>query len=406
MKNSTYAQFEDEHRGSPISVSSKLNVYKPLLVEFKKDRPDARLIDLGCGRGEFLKIATELSIDSLGIDSNEEMLASIGQPNLKLEKADVLEYLKKQENSSFDILTAFHLVEHFSSDYLLRVVNEIKRVLRPGGLTIIETPNPENIIVSTCNFYMDMTHVKPLPPQLLKFIFQNLKFNYVNLWGLNSKKKLSTENVALIDILGGVSPDYALLALKNCKQSPSSELLRELNVTRGNSLNELASLYEKRWSGEIIKAENKINKSQDWVNNELNSIKQELSYNLVNLHSEIQGMHQEIRAEIESINEQAHFYQTELQRVTNSRSWRITFPLRYAGKIFRKSKSLLRNFFFDFKNLPSRVFFKNYRAKIVRKLFPQFLKNKFVNKLNSTNSFMSLKEKKFLAVLEKTQKEK
>ena len=70
MKNSTYAQFEDEHRGSSNSVSRKLRVYKPLLVEFKKNRPDARLIDLGCGRGEFLEITKELSIESLGIDSN------------------------------------------------------------------------------------------------------------------------------------------------------------------------------------------------------------------------------------------------------------------------------------------------------------------------------------------------
>ena len=114
----------------------------------------------------------------------------------------------------------------------------------------------------------------------------------------------------------------------------------------------------------------------------------------------------EIRAEITSIHEQAHFYQSELPRVTNSRSWRITFPLRYVGKIFRKLKSLLKNFFFDFKNLPFKVFFKNYRVRAARKFVPQLFKITFANKLNSTNSFMSSKEKKYLAVLEKTQKEK
>ena len=402
MKNSTYAQFEDEHRGSSGSVTERLSVYKSLLVEFKKNRPDARLIDLGCGRGEFLEITKELSIDSFGIDSNESMLASASKLGLKIESADALEYLTKQDNSSYDILTAFHLVEHFDSDYLVKVINEINRVLRPGGLTIIETPNPENIIVSTCNFYMDMTHVKPLPPQLLKFIFQNLQFNYINLWGLNSKKILPTEPVALIDILGGVSPDYALLALKKSTERPPKGLICELDVSRGNSLNELASLYEQRWSGEIAKTENKIHQGQDWVNNELIGIKHDLG----NLHSEIQGMHHEIRAEITSIHEQAHFYQSELQRVTNSRSWRITFPLRYVGKIFRKLKSLLKNFFFDFKNLPFNVFFKNYRARAARKFVPQLFKITFANKLNSTNSFMSSKEKKYLAVLEKTQKEK
>ncbi len=384
MKNSTYTQFEDQHRGSSTSVYDRLKVYKPLLVEFKKNNPAARLIDLGCGRGEFLKIATELSIESCGIDSNEDMLSVAGQLDLKLEKADALEYLMLQEDSSFDILTAFHLVEHFDSDYLVKVINEIKRVLTPGGLTIIETPNPENIIVSTCNFYMDLTHVKPLPPQLLKFIFQNLQFNYINLWGLNSKKILSDEPVALIDILGGVSPDYAVLALKDSIKPLPEGLVRELNVSRGNSLNELASLYEQRWSGEIVCVKN----------------------NIENLHSEIQSMHSEIRSEISSIEEQAHFYQLELQRVTNSRSWRITYPLRYLGEIARKIKNIAKNFFFDFENLPIKFFFKKYRVRISRKFLSRLFNKRFLNKLGATNSFVSEKEKKFLLILEKIQKEK
>jgi O-antigen chain-terminating methyltransferase len=152
MKSSTYAQFEDEHRGSSTAVAEKLFVYKPLLAEFKKHRPNSRLIDLGCGRGEFLKITTGLSIDSLGIDTNEDMLALASQFDLKLENAEALEYLAKQEDNSFDIVTAFHLVEHFELSHLVRVTNEIKRVVRPGGLIILETPNPENIIVSTCIF--------------------------------------------------------------------------------------------------------------------------------------------------------------------------------------------------------------------------------------------------------------
>ena len=118
---------------------------------------------MGCGRGEFLKIATELSIDSLGIDNNKEMLAMANKLKLRVEKNDVLKFLTKQGNNSVDILTAFHLVEHFELNQLMKITDEIKRVIAPGGLIILETPIPENIIVSTCNFYMDMTHVRPLP---------------------------------------------------------------------------------------------------------------------------------------------------------------------------------------------------------------------------------------------------
>lgn len=402
MKNLTYAQFEDEHRGSSDAITKRLSVYIPVLKEFKKFRSNARLIDLGCGRGEFLQITSGLLIDSFGIDTNEEMLASAKQLDLRVKKTDALEFLSSEKDNSFDILTAFHLAEHFKLSKFEKLVNEIKRVLRPGGLIILETPNPENVIVSTCNFYMDMTHVRPLPPQLLEFIFKNLKFNYINLWGLNSSKNFSSEPVALIDVLGGVSPDYALLALKSSTELPSKGLIKELNVSRGVKLNEIAALYEKRWSGEIESVVKRIEMGQGWVSDELSVIKNGFE----NFHSEIQSMHSEIRSEILSIQEQTHFYQLELQRVTNSRSWRITYPLRLVGKVARRTKTLIKNFFFDFQNLPIKIFLKNYRGKIARKLLPRFFNNSLINKLGSTNSFVSGKEKKLLSILEKIKKEK
>ncbi len=413
MKDSTYAKFEDNHRGSLSAISERLSVYKPLLKEFKSYNPDAFLVDLGCGRGDFLKIATDLSIECFGIDSNEDMLGVASQLDFNVEKADALEYLTRQEDNSLDILSAIHLIEHFNSGYLIKIIDQIERVLRPGGLVILETPNPENIIVSTCNFYMDMSHVKPLPPQLLKFIFQNQQFEHINLWGLNSKKKLSEGPVALIDILGGVSPDYALLALKKTTSHSQKTVVSEIEISRGISLNELANLYEQRWGGEIKNVVNSIDQSGIWINEELSGIKKKLKRDLANhgssiesLHSEVQGMYSDIQVQICSIHEQAHFYQTELQRVTRSRSWRVTYPLRYMGKIARTLKNLIKTFFFDFKNFSKKVFLKKYWGKLSRKILPRLFNNKFINELDSSNSFVSSKEKKFLSILEKIQKEK
>ncbi|OUT99062.1 MAG: hypothetical protein CBC01_01735 [Betaproteobacteria bacterium TMED41] len=399
MKNQRYAQFEDEHRGGTREVSAKLNVYKPILIKYKKYKPNARLIDLGCGRGEFLKIAQDLSINSLGIDSNDSMLQSAVKLGLNVEKGEALKYLIAQEDDSVDILTAFHLIEHFHLDYLLKIITEITRVMKPGGLLILETPNPENIIVSTCNFYMDMTHVKPLPAELLKFIFRSQKFNNINVWGLNSKKNLSKDPVSLIDVLGGVSPDYALLALNASQEPPPNELINELTISHGFSLNQLANMYEQRWSGEIEKVINRMDKSQIWIKDELFGIENRLSSNLLKLYAEI-------REEISSIQEQTHFYQTELQLVTNSRSWKITYPLRYLGKFLRRSRTLVKHFFFDFKNLPFKIFFKSYRRKILQKILPSLFNNRIINRLGSTNSYVSSKEKKFLSILEKINKEK
>jgi O-antigen chain-terminating methyltransferase len=426
MKSSTYAQFEDEHRGSSTAVAEKLFVYKPLLAEFKKHRPNSRLIDLGCGRGEFLKITTELSIDSLGIDTNEDMLALASQFDLKLENAEALEYLAKQEDNSFDIVTAFHLVEHFELSHLVRVTNEIKRVVRPGGLIILETPNPENIIVSTCNFYMDMTHVRPLPPQLLKFIFKDLQFNYINLWGLNSKKKPTNEPIALIDILGGVSPDYALVALQKCSEPPSKKLISELETQHGVSLNELASLYEKRWSGEVESISKTMSQGQAWVGDELKSIEKKFKDELAHYGSVIEGLNMETQDKLNLINERAHFYHDQLQSVTSSKAWRITYPIRYLSHVFRQFKSRVRDFLFEiiylflshrlfqifsdakyaFKNLPIGVFVKSYFGKVLRKFSPKLFNNRPINSPGSKKGLMSAKEKKFLFILEKIQKEK
>ncbi len=402
MRNSTYAQFEDKHRGSLESVYSKLEVYKPLLSEFKRYEPKARLADLGCGRGEFLKIATDLSIDCLGVDLNDDMLNVARKIGLKVKKIEVLDFLNSQEDDSFDILAAFHLIEHLNLNYLMKVFDQVKRVIKPGGLIILETPNPENIVVSTCNFYMDITHVRPLPPGLLKFIFRKLDFNNINLWGLNSKEKTASEPIAMIDVLAGVSPDYALLALKKGVDNTNAGVIKEMEVSRGVSLNQLASRYEQRWSQDFKSVQNQMEQSQRWVKNELLSIENRFKQYGSNLES----LHSEVKEELSSFEEQIYFYQTELHNVTTSRSWKLTRPLRKLGKLIRNFKVHVKNFFFDFKNLPIRVFLKKYCSKIFRKTLPIIFSNRFTNKLSTTKSLINSKEKKFLSILEKIQKEK
>jgi O-antigen chain-terminating methyltransferase len=77
------------------------------------------------------------------------------------------------------VISAFHLVEHLAFDDLVRLLDQAVRVLRPGGILLLETPNPNNLLVSSGHFYLDPTHVKPLPPDLLEFLVASRGFEEI-----------------------------------------------------------------------------------------------------------------------------------------------------------------------------------------------------------------------------------
>ena len=234
MDDSVYSGFEDIHRGSTETISKRLMVYESLITQFSKTLSSPIAIDLGCGRGEFLKMINEIGFKSLGVDNNREFVKFAKDQGLSVEKSEVLEFLKKQESESYDLVTAFHLIEHIDTKNFLNFINEIDRILKPGGLIILETPNPENVIVGSCNFYVDITHTRPVPSKLIRFIFENLNYKKNNIWGLNSVEKNSNNNpVSVIDIFGGVSPDYAFIALKDGEKRPVEELVNELKKKKG-----------------------------------------------------------------------------------------------------------------------------------------------------------------------------
>ena len=83
--------------------------------------------------------------------------------------------------NSLNAVTAFHFIEHLGLEQLLELISEIRRTLKPGGLLIIETPNPKNLVVGACNFYSDPTHRRPLFPETLEFLIQQLGFGRTHL---------------------------------------------------------------------------------------------------------------------------------------------------------------------------------------------------------------------------------
>ena len=143
------------------------------------------------------------------------MLLACRELNLNVCQADALDYLRGLTANKLNVITAFHVVEHISFDALRQLVDEAYRVLKPGGLLILETPNSENLVVGTADFYLDPTHQRPLPEQLLSFVVEYSGFARVKTLFLQESPELvKSQWTSLFNVLGGVSPDYAIVAQK------------------------------------------------------------------------------------------------------------------------------------------------------------------------------------------------
>lgn len=244
-----YRSFEDKHRGSRQLILDRLRVYTPFIEQLKSCW-DLEVTDLGCGRGEWLELLTSMQIRCHGVDLDEEMLAACTDRGFTVTKSDAIAYLKQLPNGSQMAVSAFHLVEHIPFDQLNELVEEAKRVLVPGGLLILETPNPENLLVGTSSFYMDPTHVNPLPPPLLQFLPDF--YGYARSTVLRLQEPAAIQeipSVTLMHVLNGVSPDYSVVAQTAGASEPTPDLDPLFAKKFGVTLDALAAAYEARVAG-------------------------------------------------------------------------------------------------------------------------------------------------------------
>lgn len=162
----------DAFRGSSAEIKERLRVYLPDVREAVATVGSRTALDLGCGRGEWLELMRDEGVESVGIDGSRGMVEICRNAGLDARREEVAYYLRSVSDGSLAVLTAFHLIEHLSLEELLEVIDHAVRVLRPGGMVIFETPNPKNFLVSSHNFFMDPTHVRPLPNELLAFLME------------------------------------------------------------------------------------------------------------------------------------------------------------------------------------------------------------------------------------------
>jgi SAM-dependent methyltransferase len=208
-----YFAFESRMRGSTESIRER---QRPYVDDFREAAP---VLDLGCGRGEFLGLLREAGVEARGVDLDADMVAFAQGEGLEVEYADALDYLQGLEDGSLGGIFAAQLVEHVPAPTLVRLLELAAAKLRPGGLLVAETINPLSPLALR-NYYADLTHAQPLVPETLELLVRQSGFGEVELRFLNAPEERLVEppdpviaaNVSrLNDLLFGPL-DYAVVA--------------------------------------------------------------------------------------------------------------------------------------------------------------------------------------------------
>ena len=221
-----YADFEDQFRGSEEQIRQRLEPYLKFVSDVGAGSEMAPVLDLGCGRGEWLEMLQAGGMAASGVDLNRVFVKACQTKGLKVSAEDAIAKLRSLPARSVGLVTSFHLVEHLPFEVMVDLFDEAHRVLVPGGGMIIETPNPENALVAQWAFYMDPTHRNPLPPEMLRWMIASRGFAQADIHRLYTARH-STALEAVPEDVGGAatinaladpyraSLDYAVIARKS-----------------------------------------------------------------------------------------------------------------------------------------------------------------------------------------------
>ncbi|ABK14858.1 Methyltransferase type 11 [Methanothrix thermoacetophila PT] len=309
-----YLEFENRFRGSQELVRSRLYVYLPFVLPLKSIYGELRAVDLGCGRGEWLELLKENGFQAEGVDLDDAMVNTCRSKGLSVEKADAIEHLERLDDESAVIVSGFHIIEHIPFESVKKLVKDAYRVLKPGGLLILETPNPESLIVSTTEFYLDPTHKRPIPPNLLHFLVECSGFARIKILRLNEPSQIQNpDEMSLADVFFGVSPDYAVVAQKGTSKEQMSLFDRAFDKKHGLARDELVMRYAEK-EKQLIAYERE---RWRWLESEWRV-----------MNSKIDRLADEMYQTLESERARAQMLERELRSVYSSKCWQITAPLR------------------------------------------------------------------------------
>lgn len=168
-----YVGFEDRFRGSQAEIRARLEEYVPLFAGARD------VLDVGCGRGEFLELLAAHGIPARGVDLNHEMVQVCRARGLQVDEGDALGYLRALPDGALGGLFAAQVVEHLQPDYLLALLDTAYHKLRPGSRLVLETINPACWFAFFTSYIRDITHARPLHPDTLSYFVSASGFQKV-----------------------------------------------------------------------------------------------------------------------------------------------------------------------------------------------------------------------------------
>jgi O-antigen chain-terminating methyltransferase len=376
MKNDFYEAFTKKFKETGESLKEKQEIYLHFITPVSDYYSGGIVLNIGPNRKEWLEL----------MKKNNMQLQHV--PFSLSIQTEGMAQLQAMESESVIAVTIFHLVEYIDFDLLHALVHEADRILKPGGLLILETPNPENIRVASEQFYLDPARTKPIPPKLLSFVTEYHGFERNKIIRLQENTMLAAQKYTdIAQVLGGVSSDYAIIAQKKSDAVLHKLLDIPFSKQYGLSLSDLIEKFERRmlrFEELTGKAMQKVQKAEEFA-----------------WKAEVQAS----KAEIQTAEAAEYLYQTaesvkiasksaenawkHYQALVHSPSWKITKPLRMLIHIMRSMLSFFkRTVKFVLRTLGRTIHkYPKLKTKLMRILdhFPK-LKQKLIYFSTNTNS--------------------
>jgi SAM-dependent methyltransferase len=222
-----YLSFEDAFRGDRQLIEERQRLYLPLFAH----RSD--VLDIGCGRGEFLRLLKENGVTARGVDMNHAMVADCQESGLDVVEDDALDYLRRLPPDALGGLMAAQVVEHLQPDYLIQLLQETYRVLRPGSPIVLETINVASWYAFFSSYIRDITHARPIHPDTLRFYvlaagFLDAEIRYSGALPEEEKMRSSPREVREINLRTSGVEGRAILHLADAFDANSKHLNRQL----------------------------------------------------------------------------------------------------------------------------------------------------------------------------------
>ncbi len=298
MDSDYYLNFENKFRGEREKILKICSNYEPLIEKAIEGKVSPILIDVGCGRGEWLQRCQKNFYKSIGIESDNYMVKICRDNGLFVIEGDAIHELSKFDDNSISVITIFHVIEHLEFYKLQKLIFECQRILTDDGILIMETPSIDNLIVSTKTFYTDHTHINHINPDSISFLLEKSGFSNVKYYYINGGPLQDAHPLKITRIFNGVAQDLCVISTKTEIEfikvfSNSERWLSHLNI--GLSLFDAAIEYD-------LNFESFMNSSQSFkLNNQYNN-------EIIQMKEEITLLKSQIALFKSAFNKLAYFY--------------------------------------------------------------------------------------------------